>query len=59
MHISDIPIELVKEVLEYIPLRNASKIMLVNKEWYREYRAIIYNQRDAKFKELLYSQWWD
>ena len=59
MHISNIPIELFKEILEYIPLRNASEIMLVNKEWYREYRAIIYNQRDAKFKELLYSQWWD
>ena len=34
MHISNIPIELFKEILEYIPLRNASEIMLVNKEWY-------------------------
>ena len=56
MHISNIPIKLFKKILEYIPLRNASEIMLVNKEWYREYRAIIYNQRDAKFEELLYSQ---
>ena len=52
MYISNISIKLFKEILEYISLRNASEIMLVNN---REYRAIIYNQCNAKFKELLYS----
>src|ERR1044072_6937707 len=30
------------EILEYIPLKDASAIMQVNRQWYREYRGTIY-----------------
>ena len=61
MHINNIPTELFVKILEYIPFRDSSTIIRVNKEWYKEYRASIQRQYLAKFKELLYSHWseWD
>jgi hypothetical protein len=61
MHINNIPTELFVKILEYVPFRDANIMMQVNKKWYKEYRAIIQRQEDAKFKELLYSHWseWD
>ena len=59
MHINNLPFELFSEILEYIPLKDASAIMQVNRQWYREYRGTIYRQLEAKFEELLYSQWSD
>ena len=59
MHINNLPAELFSEILEYISLKDASTIMLVNEQWYREYREIIYRQREAKLEELLYSHWSD
>ena len=59
MHINNLPAELFSEILEYIPLKDASAIMKVSKQWYREYRGVIYRQRDAKLEELVYSHWSD
>ena len=59
MHINNLPAELFSEILKYIPLKYASAIMLVNEKWYWEYRGVIYRQRKAKLKELLYSHWSD
>src|SRR5438128_1856883 len=59
MHINNLPAELFSEILDYIPLKNAINIILVNEEWYREYRGVIYRQRKAKLEELLYSHWSD
>ena len=59
MHINNIPVELFVKILKYVPLKDAIKVMLVNKEWYREYRSIIFKQFDSKFEELLYSYWSD
>src|ERR1044071_1499982 len=59
MHINNLPAELFSEILESIPLKDASTIMQVNRQWYREYRGTIYRQREAKFEELLYSHWSD
>ena len=59
MHINNLPVELFSKILEYIPLKDASAIMKVSKQWYWEYRGIIYRQRDAKLMELLYSHWSD
>src|SRR5947207_15277682 len=59
MHINNLPAELFSEILEYIPLKDASAIMQVNRQWYQEYRGVIYRQRKAKFEELLYSHWSD
>ena len=59
MHINNLPAELFSEILEYIPLKDASAIMQVNRQWYQEYRGIIYRQFDAKLEELLYSHWSD
>ena len=57
MHINNLPAELFSEILEYILLKDASAIMQVNRQWYQEYRGIIYIQFDAKLEELLYSHW--
>ena len=59
MHINNLPAELFSEIFEYVPLKDASAIMKVSKQWYREYRGVIYRQRDAKLEELLYSHWYD
>ena len=59
MSINNIPTELFTKVLNYIPLKDAISIMLVNREWNQEYRAVIYSQYDVKFKELLHSHWSD
>ena len=59
MHINNLPAELFSEILKYIPLKDASAIMQVNRQWYQEYREIIYKQFDAKLEELLYSHWSD
>ena len=59
MHINNLPVELFSEILEYIPLKDASAIMQVNRQWYREYRGVIYRQCEAKLEELLYSHWSD
>ena len=59
MHINNIPVELFVKILEYVPLKDAIKVMLVNREWYQEYRSIIFKQFDNKFEELLYSYWSD
>jgi hypothetical protein len=59
MSINTIPTELFTKVLNYIPLKDAISIMLVNREWNQEYRAVIYSQYDVKFKELLHSHWSD
>lgn len=37
MHINNIPVELFMKILKYIPLKDAIKVMLVNKEWHQEY----------------------
>ncbi len=59
MHINNLPVELFSEILEYIPLKDASAIMQVNRQWYQEYRGVIYRQCEAKLEELLYSHWSD
>ena len=59
MHINNIPVELFVKILKYVPLKDAIKVMLVNKEWHREYQSIIFKQFDNKFEELLYSHWSD
>ena len=59
MHINNLPAELFSEILEYIPLKDASAIMQVNRQWYQEYRGDIYRQCEAKLEELLYSHWSD
>jgi hypothetical protein len=57
MHINNLPTEVFVQILEHIPLKDASAVMRVNKEWYQEYRAIIQKQEYAKFEEILYSSW--
>ena len=37
MHINNLPVELFSEILKYIPLKDASAIMKVSKQWYWEY----------------------
>ena len=59
MHINNLLAELFSEILKYIPLKNAINIILVNEEWYREYRGVIYRQREVKLEQLLYSHWSD
>ena len=59
MHINNLPVELFSKILEYIPLKDASAILKVNKQWYREYRGVIYREYNIKFEELLYSHWSD
>ena len=59
MHINNLPVELFSEILEYIPLKDARAIMQVNRQWYQEYRGVIYRQCEAKLEELLYSHWSD
>ena len=59
MHINNIPVELFVKILKYVPIKDAIKVMLVNREWYREYRSIIFKQFDNKFEKLLYSYWSD
>ena len=44
MHINNLPAELFSEILEYIPLKDASAIMQINRQWYQEYRGVIYRQ---------------
>ena len=36
-----------------------NNLIKVSKQWYQEYRGVIYRQRDAKLEELLYSHWSD
>jgi len=57
MHINNLPVEILEQVFESIPLKDASNIICVNKQWYQEYRAVIYRQKDAMFEEILYSSW--
>ena len=57
MHINNLPVEILEQVFESIPLKDASNIMRVNKQWYQEYRAVIYRQKDVMFEEILYSSW--
>src|SRR3990170_263897 len=59
MHINNLPVELFSKILEYIPLKDASAILKVNKQWHREYRGVIYREYNIKFEELLYSHWSD
>src|SRR6266511_4350171 len=59
MHINNLPVELFSEILEYIPLKDASAIMQVNRQWYQEYRGVIHRQCEAKLEELFYSHWSD
>ena len=59
MHINNIPVELFVKILKYVPLKDVIKVMLVNREWYRESRSIIFKQFDNKFEELIYSHWND
>jgi hypothetical protein len=58
-HINNLLIEILEQIFRSIPLKDASNIMRVNKQWYQEYRAVIYRQKDAKFEEILYSSWDD
>ena len=55
MHINNLPVEVFEQILEHIPLRNASAVMKVNKEWYQEYRATIQKHYYINFEEILYS----
>ena len=57
MHINNLPVEILEQVFESIPLKDASNIMRVNKQWYQEYRAVLYKQKDVMFEEILYSSW--
>ena len=59
MHINNLPAELFSEILKYVPFKDASAILKVNKQWYREYRGVIYREYNIKFEELLYSHWSD
>ncbi len=45
MDINRIPIELFVNILEYIPIRMAMNVMLVNRKWYREYQGILVRQK--------------
>ena len=41
MSINTIPAELFEKILNYVPLKNAISIMLVDKEWYQVYQSLI------------------
>ena len=41
MAINTIPTELFEKILNYVPLRDAISIMLVDKEWYQVYQSLI------------------
>jgi hypothetical protein len=56
MHINSLPVELFVQILDCVPLRDAMDIMLVNKAWYKEYKALLRRQSKARFKEILFSE---
>ena len=56
MSINNLPTEVFVEILEHIPTKDASSILRVNKEWYREYRYIVKQNFDTFFEALLYSE---
>ena len=37
MHINNLPVEILEQVFKSIPLKDASNIMHINKQWYQEY----------------------
>src|SRR5436190_160542 len=41
MSISNLPTELLVNILEYVPIRNAMNVILVNKEWHQEYLGML------------------
>ena len=59
MSINTIPPELFEKILNYIPLRDARFIMLVNKEWYQVYQRTIRKQQHGIFEKLLHSHFSD
>jgi hypothetical protein len=59
MSINTIPTELFEKILNYVPLRDARSIMLVDKEWYQVYQNLIRIQRQGIFEELLHSHFSD
>jgi hypothetical protein len=56
MHINNIPAELFAQILDYIPLKNALDIMLVNKTWHTHYHALLRRQSKKRFEEILFSE---
>ena len=59
MSINTIPAELFEKILNYVPLRDAISIMLVDKKWYQVYQSLICRQRQGIFDELLHSHFSD
>ena len=59
MSINTIPAELFEKILNYVPLRDAISIMLVDKEWYQVYQSTITRQRQGIFEELLHTHFSD
>jgi hypothetical protein len=37
MHINNLPVEIFEQIFEFIPLKDASNVMRINKQWYQEY----------------------
>jgi hypothetical protein len=54
MSINTIPSELFTKILRYIPLKSASSILRVNKEWNREYKGVINQDIHIIFEELAF-----
>src|SRR3984957_18051662 len=59
MSINTIPSELFEKILNYVPLRDAISIMLVDKEWCQVYQSLICRQRQGIFEELLHTHFSD
>ena len=59
MAINTIPTELFEKILNYVPLRDAISIMLVDKEWCQVYQSLICRQRQGIFEELLHTHFSD
>ena len=55
MSINKVPTEVFAEILMHIPVRDASSVLRVNKEWYREYRYIVKQNFNIIFEAILYS----
>ena len=59
MHINSLPVELFAQILNHVSSGDDMSVMLVNRTWYREYRALIGRQSQARFEEMLFSNTWD
>ena len=59
MHINSLPAELFVQILNHISFGDDMNVMLVNRTWYREYRALVARQAQARFEEILFSNMWN